>query len=95
MKRNAVFINTSRGPVVDEDALADALNNGRIYAAGLDVLSVEPPVDTNPLLSAKNCFITPHIAWAATETRARLLVILEENLKAFLVGKPQNIVNNY
>jgi len=94
MKKSAIFINTSRGPVVDDEALANALNNGDIASAGLDVLSVEPPSDNNPLLHAKNCVITPHIAWAATETRARLLVILEENLKAFLDGKPQNVVNN-
>ena len=94
MKSSAIFINTSRGPVVDDDALANALNNGEIAAAGLDVLTVEPPEKDNPLLHAKNCFITPHIAWAATETRARLLVILEENLKAYLDGKPQNVVNN-
>ena len=93
MKKSAIFINTSRGPVVDDNALAQALNSGDIAAAGLDVLTVEPPSIDNPLLHAKNCFITPHIAWAATETRTRLLVILEENLKAFLSGKPQNVVS--
>ncbi|MBR7060398.1 MAG: D-2-hydroxyacid dehydrogenase [Eubacterium sp.] len=93
MKKTAVFINTSRGQVVDDFALANALNNSEIKAAGLDVLSQEPPKRDNPLLSAKNCVITPHIAWAAVETRARLLEILEENLKAFLSGKPQNVVN--
>ena len=93
MKRSAIFINTSRGPVVDEDALADALNSERIRYACVDVLSVEPPSEDNPLLSAKNCIITPHIAWAAVETRARLLEILEANLKAFLEGHPQNVVN--
>lgn len=93
MKKSAIFINTSRGPVVDDKALADALNNGEIQAAGLDVLRVEPPSKDNPLLTAKNCYITPHIAWAAYETRARLLRILEENLKAFIEGKPQNVVN--
>ena len=93
MKEDAVFINTSRGAVVDDKALANALNEGRIKAAGLDVLSVEPPKADNPLLSAKNCYITPHIAWGATQTRARLMKTIEENLKAFLEGKPQNVVN--
>lgn len=93
MKKNAIFINTSRGPVVDEQALADALNGERIKAAGLDVLETEPARKDNPLLSAKNCYITPHIAWAAKETRARLLKILEENIEAYLNGKPQNVVN--
>lgn len=93
MKRSAIFINTSRGPVVDDAALAQALNEGRIQAAGLDVITTEPPKADNPLLTAKNCYITPHIAWAGYETRARLLRILEENLKAFLEGHPQNVVN--
>lgn len=93
MKNNVIFINTSRGPVVDETALAAALNNDKIQAAGLDVLSVEPAKEDNPLLKAKNCFITPHIAWAAKETRARLLSILEDNLKAYINGHPQNVVN--
>lgn len=93
MKKTAILINTSRGPVVDDKALAEALNNGVIQAAGLDVLRVEPPSEDNPLLKAKNCFITPHIAWAAVETRARLQRILEDNLKAFLEGHPQNVVN--
>ncbi len=93
MKKSAILINTSRGPVIDDQALADALNNGEVAAAGLDVLQVEPPKADNPLLTAKNCYITPHIAWAAFETRARLMAILEENLKAFLDGKPQNVVN--
>lgn len=93
MKKSAIFINTSRGPVVDEYALAEALNNGDIAAAGLDVLKVEPAREDNPLLTAKNCYITPHIAWAAQETRARLLRILEENIRAYLNGKPQNVVN--
>lgn len=93
MKKSAIFINTSRGPVVDEKALANALNNGDIHAAGLDVLSVEPPTKDNPLLTAKNCYITPHIAWAAKETRARLLEKLEENIAGFINGEPKNIVN--
>lgn len=93
MKKTAILINTSRGPVVDDDALANALNNGDIAGAGLDVLTVEPPSPNNPLLSAKNCIITPHIAWAGYETRERLLGILEENIKAYCDGKPQNVVN--
>lgn len=92
-KDGAIIINTSRGPVVDDKALADALNRGKLRAAGLDVLTVEPPEKDNPLLSAKNCFITPHIAWAGFETRERLMNILEENVKAYLNGNPQNVVN--
>lgn len=93
MKDDVIFINTSRGPVVDEQALADALNSGKILAAGLDVLKTEPPRTDNPLLKAKNCYITPHIAWAAKETRARLLAILEDNLKSYINGTPKNVVN--
>lgn len=93
MKKSAILINTSRGPVVDEKALADALNNDMIQGAGLDVLRVEPPTEDNPLLHAKNCYITPHIAWAAYETRARLMGILEQNIKAYVEGHPQNVVN--
>lgn len=93
MKKSAIFINTSRGPVVNEKALADALNNGDIAGAGLDVLETEPAKAGNPLLSARNCYITPHIAWAAKETRGRLLGILEDNLKAYIDGNPQNVVN--
>lgn len=92
-KDGAIIINTSRGPVVNDQALADALNNGKLRGAGLDVLTVEPPKTDNPLLSAKNCFITPHIAWAGFETRERLMNILEENVKAYLNGNPQNVVN--
>ena len=93
MKDGAYFINTSRGTVVDEYALADALNSGKLGGAGLDVLSTEPPKKDNPLLSTKNCFITPHIAWASFETRKRLVSILYNNIQAFLDSKPQNVIN--
>ena len=93
MKKTAVLINTSRGPVVDEKALADALNSGRIAGAALDVLRTEPADSANPLLTAKNCIITPHIAWAAKETRARLLAILDKNIECYLGGNTQNKVN--
>lgn len=94
MKNGAYFINTSRGTVVNERALADALNSGKLGGAGLDVLSTEPPQQNNPLLSAKNCFITPHIAWASFETRERLVKILYDNISSFIEGKPQNVINN-
>lgn len=93
MKKNAIVINTSRGPAIDEKALADALNEGRIAAAGVDVLSTEPPKKDNPLISCANCFITPHIAWAGFETRERLVGVVYDNLKAFIAGEPINVVN--
>ena len=92
MKSSAIVINTGRGPLVDEQALADALNNGTIAGAGLDVLSTEPPTGDNPLLSAKNCVITPHIAWASREARARLIAIAANNLTAFMAKNPKNSV---
>ena len=92
MKPTAILINTARGPIIDEQALADALNSERIYAAGIDVLTEEPPRQGSPLLSARNCFVTPHIAWATLEARTRLLKICEENLRAFVEGSPQNVV---
>ncbi len=93
MKKTAFLINTSRGPLVDEQALADALNNRMIASAGLDVLSEEPPGENNPLLKAKNCYITPHIAWATIAARKRLLQIAVDNVASFLAGKAQNVVN--
>jgi glycerate dehydrogenase len=92
MKSSAVVINTGRGPLVDEQALADALNNGTIAGAGLDVLSTEPPSGDNPLLGAKNCVITPHIAWASREARERLITIATDNLSAYLSGISKNRV---
>ncbi len=92
-KDGAIIINTSRGPVVNDCDLADALNSDKLRGAGLDVLTVEPPKADNPLLTAKNCFITPHIAWAGFETRERLMTILKENILAYLNGTPQNVVN--
>ena len=93
MKPTAILINTARGPIVDEQALADALNNGTLYAAGIDVLCEEPPRTESPLLTARNCFVTPHIAWATLEARTRLLDICEANLRAFIEGHPQNVVS--
>ena len=93
MKSTAILINTGRGPLINEYDLANALNNGRIAGAGLDVLSAEPPAPDNPLTAAKNCHITPHIAWATTEARKRLIDIATQNLQAFINGKPRNVVN--
>jgi glycerate dehydrogenase len=92
MKPTAFLLNTSRGPLVVDQDLADALNAGRIAGAGLDVLSVEPPLLSNPLLSAKNCIVTPHIAWATREARARLLDVAVENVRAFTAGRIVNAV---
>jgi glycerate dehydrogenase len=93
MKPSAILINTARGPLVNEAELAQALNEGRIAGAALDVLSTEPPAEDNPLITAKNCLITPHIAWATKASRARLIATASANVKAFLAGSPQNVVS--
>jgi glycerate dehydrogenase len=93
MKRTAFLINTSRGPLVNEQDLADALNSGVIAGAGLDVLCAEPPEEHNPLIHANNCYITPHIAWASEAARKRLMQCTVENVAAFINGTPQNVVN--
>jgi glycerate dehydrogenase len=93
MKPTAFLVNTARGALVDEAALAAALDAGRIAGAGLDVLSVEPPPATNPLLAARNCVITPHVAWATRAARTRLIERTAENLRAFAAGTPRNVVN--
>ena len=92
MKPNAILINTSRGPLVDNQALADALHEGVIAGAALDVLDTEPPPADNPLLAAPHCLITPHIAWYAVEARQRLMQIAADNLRTFQKGNAQNVV---
>lgn len=93
MKKSAFLINTSRGGVINENDLADALNSGKIAGAGLDVLSTEPPKGGNVLIGAKNCLITPHIAWANVEARTRLFNIFLKNVESFVGGTPINVVN--
>ena len=93
MKDGVILINNSRGALVVEEDLAEALNSGKVYAAGLDVTAVEPIPEDNPLLGAKNCLITPHISWAAKEARQRILDTTVENVQSFLAGKPVNVVN--
>ena len=93
MKDGVIILNNSRGPLIVEKDLAEALDSGKIAAAGLDVVSIEPIRQDNPLLTAKNCIITPHISWAPKESRQRLMDIAVENLKKFLQGTPINIVN--
>ncbi len=93
MKDGVIILNNSRGPLIVEQDLADALNSGKVYAAGLDVVSTEPIRADNPLLQAKNCIITPHISWASKESRQRLMDIAVENAQKFLAGTPINVVN--
>ena len=93
MKDGVIILNNSRGPLIVEQDLADALNSGKVYAAGLDVVSTEPITNDNPLLSAKNCIITPHISWAPKESRQRLMDIAVDNVNAFVNGSPVNVVN--
>lgn len=93
MKDGVIIINTARGPLIEEEDLAEALNNGKVAGAAVDVVSAEPIKENNPLLRAKNCIITPHIAWAPKETRERLMKIAAENLKSYLSGNPINVVN--
>lgn len=93
MKKTAILINTSRGPVINEADLKEALDNGVIAAAGVDVLSAEPAKKDNPLLTCDNCIITPHIAWASFEARSRLMNIFKSNVEGFVAGKPINVVN--
>ena len=93
MKDGVILLNTARGALIVEQDVADALNSGKMYAAGLDVAAVEPLPATRPLLTAKNCIMTPHIAWATKEARQRLMNIAVDNLRCFLDGKPQNVVN--
>jgi glycerate dehydrogenase len=92
MKPTAFLVNTARGGLVDEAALAAALDAGRLAGAGLDVLAVEPPAISNPLLAARNCIITPHVAWATREARRRLIEITADNVRAFVAGTPRNVV---
>ncbi len=93
MKDGAILINTGRGGLVDEDALAEALKSGKLYAAGVDVVSVEPILPENPLLGCANCFITPHVAWTPKTCRQRVMDIAVRNLRAFIEGHPENVVN--
>ena len=93
MKDGVIIINNSRGGLVVEQDLADALNSGKVYAAGLDVVSTEPIRGDNPLLKAKNCLITPHISWAAQASRQRIMDITVHNIKALMDGAPVNVVN--
>ena len=93
MKDGVMLVNTSRGGLIDEEAVSAALHKGKIRCAALDVVSTEPITEENPLLTAPNCILTPHIAWAPVESRQRLMDIVVANVKSYLNGKPQNVVN--
>jgi glycerate dehydrogenase len=93
MKPSAFILNTSRGPLVDEAALAEALNTDQLAGAAVDVASVEPITDDNPLLTARNCLITPHMAWSSLAARRRMMQVTADNIRNFLAGTPSNIVN--
>lgn len=93
MKKGAILINTGRGPLVDEQAVADALESGQLGAYGTDVMSTEPPAIDNPILKAPNAYVTPHVAWATFEARTRLMGIAVNNVKTFIEGNPVHIVN--
>ena len=93
MKDGVIIINNSRGGLIEEQALAEALECGKVYAAAVDVVSREPILDENPLLRAKNCFITPHMSWTPKEARQRIMDVTADNIRAFLQGEPQNVVN--
>jgi glycerate dehydrogenase len=93
MKDGVIIINNSRGALIVEEDLAEALNSGKVAAAALDVVSSEPIKENNPLLKAKNCIITPHISWASKEARVRIMDMAEDNLKHYLSGNPINVVN--
>jgi glycerate dehydrogenase len=95
MKPSAFLLNTSRGPLIDEAALAEALNTGQLVGAAVDVASVEPITDDNPLLTADNCLITPHMAWSSLAARRRMMQITADNIRNFLIGEPCNIVNDH
>ena len=93
MKDGVLLVNSSRGGLIDEEALSEALNNGKVGGAAVDVVSTEPIRPNNPLLKAKNCIITPHMAWGAKEARKRIVETTLSNIRAFKKGKPQNVVN--